>query len=308
MMTADSQSQISGFSDPPIQPVTHPLLSKYQVSLDVLRLDAIHPEIHGNKWFKLKHNLATAVEQGHHQVLSFGGAYSNHLYALAAATAAMGLSSIGIVRGELPSPLNPVLAKAQRNGMLLQPLSRGRYREKMTSRLRSELRQQHGDFYFIPEGGSNEAGVKGCEDIVDLLKPWMNGKENERTVVAMACGTGATLAGMIRGVSKRRLNVDLLGIAVLKGAGFLQQDIAGWLKGMTGSRVNWRIELNYHGGGYARVTDELAMFTTTFGDQQGILLEPVYTGKMLFALFDLVRRQKIPPATRILALHTGGIY
>ncbi|MEZ5491787.1 MAG: pyridoxal-phosphate dependent enzyme [Gammaproteobacteria bacterium] len=298
-------------ANPALDSIKDPLLEQHGVSLDVLRLDAIHPRINGNKWFKLKLNLQAARKSGHHTLLSFGGAYSNHLRALAAAASQFGFRSIGVVRGEAPEPLNPVLAFAREQGMILCPVSRAEYRLKEHAGFIESLHERFGEFYLIPEGGSNAEGVAGCESIVDLLSPHLQasipGTDSGRNLVALACGTGATLAGLIRGVQRSGLAADLLGVAVLKGAGFLTDSVTAWLD--NGIRYpDWQIAQEYHFGGYARQDARLLAFITEFADRTGIPLEPVYTGKLLFALYDLVARGVIPAGSRVICLHTGGTY
>lgn len=286
------------------------MLNQYDIQLDILRLDNIHQQVNGNKWFKLKQNLAVASNGDYDCLLSFGGAYSNHIRALAAASALAGLRSIGVIRGELPSPLNPVLQFARDQGMLLHPISRSSYRQKQTGEFITGLHRQFGEFYLIPEGGSNELGVQGCEEIIDLLLPELRAAGNGKPVyIATACGTGATLAGLIRGAIKRQLDVRLLGIAVLKGAGFLREEVASWLGNVEGdgAKVRWNIELDYHFGGYARSTRELQQFIESFVLSSGIPIEPVYTGKLFFGLYDLIQKGTIPSGSRVVVLHTGGV-
>ncbi|MCB1672973.1 MAG: pyridoxal-phosphate dependent enzyme [Gammaproteobacteria bacterium] len=296
---------------PVLEPVQDPFLDSFQVSLSMLRLDTIHPLVNGNKWFKLRLNLQAAQQAGQQLLLSFGGAYSNHLRALAAAARLHGLQSIGMVRGEIPEPLNPVLAFARAQGMALYPVTRGDYRRKHEPDFLDSLSKRFGNFYLIPEGGSNEEGVAGCESLVgllpaDLATPGQAG-DDPATILAVACGTGATLAGLVRGVRRQGLPLRVLGIAILKGAGFLDQAVADWT-GTTPHQGNWRIARDYHFGGYARYDQALLDFIDGFRHRTGIPLEPVYTGKLLFGLYDLVRQGEIRPRSRLICLHTGGIY
>ena len=293
-------------SDPVLDRIDDPLLSAHNIELDLLRLDRIHPTVHGNKWFKLKYNLDAAIDGDYQQILTFGGAYSNHLYAVAAATRLLKLTSIGLVRGELVDPLNPVLQFAQDHGMTLIPISRGEYRNKQEAGFITGLEDRFGRFYLIPEGGSNELGVRGCQEIVSLISKHNDQSASEQRMIAMACGTGATLAGLIRGISNAQLPWQALGVSVLKGGGFLEHEVERWL-GKSGIKTSWRIAQDYHFGGYAKSSAELDGFISRFVEQTGISIEPVYTGKLLYALYDLVRRGRIAAGTRITAIHTGGV-
>jgi len=275
--------------------------------MEVLRLDCIHPLVSGNKWFKLKLNLQQAQSEGYERVLSFGGAYSNHLRALAAAARLAGMESIGIVRGELPDPLNPVLAFARQQGMELHAVTRGDYRKKQQVDFIAGLVSRFGDFFLIPEGGSNQLGVLGCGQIMEHLKPELLKSENQTTVVAAACGTGATLAGLIRGAQQYHLANEFVGVAVLKGADFLHKDIRQWL-GPEHQSIKWQLNTACHCGGYARCTPELTEFVASFQGKTGIPLEPVYTGKLVYALYSMIESGAIAKGSRVIWLHTGGIY
>lgn len=294
---------------PVLQRVDYPVLEQAGVTLDILRLDGIHPLVGGNKWFKLRLNLSAAVDAGHDTLLSFGGAYSNHIRSLAAAARLAGLRSIGVIRGELTDPLNPVLGFAQAQGMQLVPVTRGDYRRRQDPDFIASLRNRFDDFYLIPEGGSNEPGIRGCEDIVDLLLAECRATEpdcgNQSLTVALACGTGATLAGMVRRRQRLRLPWQFLGIAVLRDRGFLDDAVATWTGGPSQA---WQVNRDYHFGGYARGQAALYEFIKDFVESSGIPLEPVYTGKLLFGICDLAARGSYPPGSRIIGLHTGGIY
>ena len=300
-----------------VQPVHDGFLRAHQVSLRMVRFDLAHPVVGGNKWYKLQHNLALAREQGASRLLSFGGAYSNHLYALAGAGAEAGLDTIGIIRGELVTPLNATLAFARDQGMQLIPVSRSDYRRRGDQDFLAQLRKQYGPFYLIPEGGANEAGVRGCQDMATELAarvPDLHGCE-----IALACGTGTTLAGLVSGL--RHLPPDpasgrtkpvtafVRGFAVLKGADFLRADIRRWLArvGSSTSDADWSLEAAYHGGGYARVGQDLLDFVAYFSRVQKIPLEPVYTGKLLHGLYQRISAGLYAPGSRILVLHTGGL-
>jgi 1-aminocyclopropane-1-carboxylate deaminase len=304
-------SDLLSITEPVIEPLNDPWLRKSNIKLDLLRLDTIHPLVNGNKWFKLKLNVQSALNAHHHAILSFGGAYSNHLRALAAASSILNIKSIGVVRGERTLPLNPVLQFAQEKGMQLHFVSRADYRLKHTPDFIEALRSQFGDFYLIPEGGSNELGVKGCEGIIDCLDHRVGAEVEEgKCYLAVACGTGATLAGLIRGVARKGLRIHVLGVAVLKGAGFLEREVSSWLPGdqLEAAIPKWQIELDYHCGGYAKQNPALVSFIERFERVNQVSIEPVYTGKLFAGIYDLIEKGTIPAGSKVIATHTGGVY
>lgn len=278
--------------------IRDPVLRQAGVSLWIKRLDQVHPLISGNKWFKLKYNLIAAREQGLDSLLSFGGAYSNHIHALAAAGTAYGFKTIGMIRGEPHSPLNPTLQFAVDQGMQLHYLDRTTYRQKESAAFIDQLRDRFGDFYLVPEGGSNALAVKGCTEIID-------GIDQDFDVLACACGSGGTLAGLIAGLQGQG---QVLGVAVLKGGDFLTKDVINLLQ-QSGSPVfeNWNIDVQQHFGGYAKHRPELLDFIRRFEQVHGIPLDQVYTGKMMYALWEKIRAGQFAPGTRIMALHSGGL-
>lgn len=293
---------------PQIEAIRCDLLDSCDVLLNVLRLDQIHPCIHGNKWYKLKRNLELFQRQGTTRVLSFGGAWSNHLYALSAAGRYFALETIGLVRGEICQPLNPVLAFAEKQGMKLFPISRSQYRHKHEERFIAQLRSRFGEFQLLPEGGSNLLAVQGCEEIADAIH-WQ-AMERPR-VVALCCGTGATMAGVISGINAQQQEnpPQVLGFSVLKAQGYLQAEVQRWLStNQCLPRVSWQVEENYHCGGYARSNARLKAFLAGFAGFSQLPLEGVYTGKLMLGIFDMIEQGKIPPGSEILAIHTGGIY
>jgi len=292
---------------PELETIQDRYLHNFSVRMEVLRLDRIHPLVSGNKWFKLRLNLLQAQKDGHSQLLSFGGAYSNHLRALAAAARLTNLKSIGVIRGEIPDPLNPILTFAKEQGMELVPVSRSEYRLKNQADFMSRLERRYGRFYLLPEGGSNELGVDGCSEIASILEPYLVKEQSAKTIIAVACGTGATLAGLIRSMQQRALDVSCLGVAVLKGANFLDQDVDNWLRPLNAA-MSWKIEKSFHCGGYAKTTPELAAFIDSFSERTGLDLEPVYTGKLVFALYRMIETGEIEAGSRVIWLHTGGIY
>lgn len=284
--------------DIPVQPVEDPVLAAAGIRLSVLRLDLVHPVISGNKWFKLKYNLARARETGRNCLLTFGGSWSNHLHALAFAGAEFGFRTTGIVRGELPDPLNACLQDARNAGMHLSGISRHDYGRRHDPALIADLEDQHGPFHLIPEGGANIEGVRGCSEI-PVLYP-----QADFDLVCLACGTGTTLAGMAT-TSK----VPLMGFQVLKGQGYLAGTVRGMIRthGLT-ERSPWSVDDTFHFGGYARVSPQLMHFLTEFQARHGIPLEPVYSAKLLYGIFALAKKRDIfPQNSRILAIHGGGL-
>lgn len=274
------------------------VLTRADVRLWVKRLDQVHPLISGNKWYKLKYNLLHAREQGMTTLLSFGGAYSNHIHAIAAAGSAYGFETVGVIRGERHDPLNSTLQFAFDHGMQLHYIDRQTYRDKNSPIVLQGLVEHFGDFYLVPEGGTNDLAVKGCAEIINDI-------QQDFDLLACACGTGGTLAGLISGLQGRR---PVLGVAVLKGAGFLNDDVRALLAQNHCDELNhWQINLDYPFGGYAKHTDELLNFIRHFEQQHNIPLEQVYTGKLMYALWDLIKAGKFDPGTRIMALHSGGL-
>ncbi len=267
------------------------------VKLSIKRLDQVHPEISGNKWFKLKYNLKYAEENGYDTLLTFGGAYSNHIHATAAAGKIFGFKTIGIIRGEEHLPLNPTLSFARENGMRLFYLRRSLYRKKMENIFLDHLKNHFGEVYIIPEGGTNRLAVKGTSEII-------NGLENDYDYICAPVGTGGTSAGIIAGLAGSK---NFLGFSVLKGGDFLLQTIKHLILSFNGKTYsNWNLNLDYHFGGYAKLNYELINFINKFEDLNGIKLDPIYTGKMLFGINELIKTGK-PGFNKILALHTGGL-
>lgn len=277
------------------------------MSLQILRLDLLHPQLSGNKWYKLRLNLQAAKELGHNTVLSFGGAYSNHLHALAAAGRMQGLKTIGVVRGGPVEPSNATLTFALQQGMELYHVTRADYRNKSSPVFLARLQERFGDFFLIPEGGANVAGVQGCAAIAELLSwsaPAAATSSTAERVVALACGTGTTLAGLLIG---RREDYRIFGVAALQGD-FLENDVRMALQRCgVADPGNWRITQEWHGGGYARFSPELLDFIQGFQQRTGIPLEPVYTGKLLLGLYRMLERGEFPRGTEIIAIHTGGL-
>jgi len=255
-----------------------------------------HPWISGNKWWKLKYNLEEAVGNQHTTLLTFGGAYSNHIYATAAAAKETGLKSIGIIRGEEVQPLNRTLAFAKSCGMKLHFVSREEYRHKTEEAFIQKLQDRFGDFYLMPEGGTNELAVKGVTELGSALLD-----EVDFDHLCLPVGTGGTMAGLVHSFKGKK---NVLGFSVLKGGDFLNEEIKRWTGGLFS---NWNIVEDYHFGGYAKTTPELMNFISAFEKQHKIPLDQVYTAKMMFGVFDLVQRGFFKNGSTIVILHTGGL-
>jgi len=281
----------------PVITEVYPVLNPNKVRLFIMRDDLIHPLISGNKWRKLKYNLLAAREAGEATMLTFGGAYSNHIHAVAAAAKEYGYKSIGIIRGEEHLPLNPTLADAKAMGMAIHYIDRPTYRLKDTGEFLESLQQRFGKFYLIPEGGTNDLAIKGAAEIVA-------GIENEYDYFCLACGTGGTTTGIISGLNGKG---EVLGFSVLKG-NFHQLEIQSWLNKINKEKLaNWQVDTEYHFGGYAKHSSGLIDFINKFKIEYNIQLDPIYTGKMMFGVFDLIRLGKFRKDTSVLAIHTGGL-
>ncbi|MCU4398252.1 MULTISPECIES: 1-aminocyclopropane-1-carboxylate deaminase/D-cysteine desulfhydrase [Acinetobacter] len=266
----------------------------FPVQLTVKRLDLIHPQISGNKFFKLKYNLLEAKQQNLNQVLTFGGAYSNHIAATAYAAHYFGFQSIGIIRGEelAKQAFNPTLQTAQDFGMQLHFVSRAEYRLRHEVEYLQQLKQRYPNTLIIPEGGTNQLAIQGTKEILSA-----DDRENY-DVIGCAVGTGGTIAGIIESSSDQQ---HILGFSALKGD-FLKHDIQQWT-----NKTNWSLTDKYCCGGYAKTNSELLQFMQQFEQQYAVPLEQVYTAKMMMGLFDLIQQGNFPVNTRILAIHTGGL-
>ncbi len=269
-----------------IQELNSSLLQAKKVRVLVQREDLIHPDVSGNKWRKLKYNLLHAKEEGFQNVLTFGGAFSNHIVATAAAAQVMGMKSVGLIRGEEQLPLNPTLTQAQTFGMQLRYVDRASYRLKAEKDWSMEFREH----YIIPEGGTNKLAVQGCEEILD---------GTDFDVVCCACGTAGTIAGIINSLQPHQ---KAIAFPALKGADFLEQHIHQYV-----SSKEWEMCYDYHFGGYAKVNKELIDFINNFKKEYNIPLDPVYTGKLFYGVFDLIAKDYFREGTTLLLIHTGGL-
>ncbi|MFT6191648.1 1-aminocyclopropane-1-carboxylate deaminase/D-cysteine desulfhydrase [Polaribacter sp.] len=281
------------------QQIFLPILEEKKVELSIKREDLIHPFVSGNKFRKLKYNLKEAKKLKKKALLTFGGAYSNHIAATAVAGKLAGFKTFGIIRGEelgknLTETIaeNATLREAHNNGMKLQFVSREDYRQKTSFGFIEKLKNKWGDFYLIPEGGTNILAVKGCEEI-------LTEEDKQFNYICSALGTGGTISGLINSLGKQQ---KVIGFPALKG-NFLSEEI----KKYTIKRKNWSLQKEYHFGGYAKYNEELIRFINEFKMDTNVLLDPIYTGKMVFGIIDLIKKDKFAEGTKILAIHTGGI-
>ena len=265
----------------------------------VKRDDLLHPQISGNKYRKLKYNLEEARQQGMHTLLTFGGAFSNHIAATAAAGREFGFKTIGVIRGdELAKDLkhtletNPTLALAHENGMHLEFVDRSTYRLKHTADFIAVLAKKFGDFYLVPEGGTNTLAVKGTAEIVGE-------KEAKFDYICSAVGTGGTVSGIINAA---RAHQKVLGFPALKEH-FLHLDIRKYVQ----KTDNWQLIRDYHFGGFGKINKELVLFINDFKRQTGLQLDPVYTGKMFYGIINMYKKGFFDKNKKVLAIHTGGL-
>ena len=267
---------------------------KKNIELSIKREDLIHPFVSGNKYRKLKYNVLQAREENKITLLTFGGAFSNHIAAVASAGKAEGFNTIGIIRGEeLKDKVdtNPTLSFAKSCGMTLKFINRKEYRDKSNPNFISNLKDRFGDFYLIPEGGTNNLAIKGCQEI-------LNEKDSKFDYLCCAVGTGGTVSGII---NASKSNQKVLGFSSLKGD-FLNKDISKFA-----TSTNWELITDYHFGGYGKINDSLITFINKFKAETEIPLDPIYTGKMMFGIFDLIKKGYFKPNSKILAIHTGGL-
>jgi len=277
----------------PIQKIESDLFGK-DVEVYIKREDLLHEFVSGNKIRKLKYNLLQAQEENHYAILTFGGAFSNHISAVSYACKAMNLTSIGVIRGEElvdKAHNNPTLSFTQQNGMQLEFVSREAYRQKDSDEFIQKLKQKFGNFYVVPEGGTNDLAVLGCEEI-------LTDQDDIFDYLCCAVGTGGTISGII---NSSKVHQKVLGFSALKGD-FLEDKIRKFTQ-----KNNWKLIKDYHFGGYAKINRELISFINEFKQQTNIPLDPVYTAKMCYGISDLARKNYFEKGTKILLIHTGGL-
>lgn len=268
------------------------------VTISVLREDLNHPFASGNKWWKLKYNLLEAQRQHQHQLLTFGGPYSNHIYATAAAAHELGMASVGIIRGE--PVVNPTLRFAQACGMQLHFVSRAQYRDRANPEFLRTLAQRFGDCYVVPEGGTNALAVQGCAEWGEQIR-----RRLQPDVVFLPVGTGGTIAGLVCAFAGAS---QIIGVSVLKGDDLLTGSVTRLVQDYNGnSYPNWRIETSYHHGGYGKTSPTLLALIAKIGAEFKVPLEPVYTSKMFSAVLSLLSLGTFKRGSHILLFHTGGL-
>ena len=268
--------------------------NNFGIEVYVKREDVLHKEISGNKFRKLKYNLTEAKDLGFTKLLTFGGAYSNHIAAVAAAGKEFGFETIGVIRGEeLQEKFleNPTLKKASENGMQFEFVTRTQYRDKNNAAFLDQLKNKFGNFYLIPEGGTNNLAVKGCKEI-------LTDDDELFDFICCAVGTGGTISGIINSLKPHQ---KAIGFPALKGD-FLTEDIQKYAE-----NSQWNLVTDYHFGGYAKINDELKQFMKQFFKKYLISLDPVYTSKTFFGVIDLISKGYFKPDSKILIIHTGGL-
>ena len=274
-----------------ISPLQHALCDTFDIQLDLLRLDLIHPNLSGNKWFKLRHSLDHASKNNYTALLSFGGAYSNHLHALAYAGYRHSFKTIGIIRGEKID--NPTLQDCRQWGMELHFISREQYREKNEIDFLSDMQKKYPNAFIIPEGGSNALGLQGCREILQ------NVDASSYDTICCPIGTATTFTGIAQSL---QLHQNSIGFPALKNAQYLESVIQEKIP-----HNRWRIEYDYHQGGFAKCNATLLQFIDSFYQANHIVLDFVYTAKMMMGIFDLISKAHFQKGQKILALHTGGL-
>ncbi|WP_236943172.1 1-aminocyclopropane-1-carboxylate deaminase/D-cysteine desulfhydrase [Hymenobacter sp. PAMC 26628] len=285
---------------PFLQDLPEPVATARGVRLLLWRDDLVSPDLPGNKARKLKYNLLEARRLGHGQLLTFGGAYSNHLAAVAAAGRLHGFGTTGLVRGEAAGAPNPTLARCAADGMALRYLDRSTYRRRAEPDFLAEMQAQFGPAYLLPEGGTNALALKGMAELAAEIRQQIG-----FAALAVAVGTGGTLAGLLTGL---RGPETAVGVTALKNGGFLKDDIDALTRAATGQVfANYALATNYHFGGYAKYSADLLAFIRQFEDRHGVLLDPIYTGKLLFGVLDLIGQGYFAPGSTVVAVHTGGL-
>lgn len=279
-----------------VQPLAGDLLHKKQVAVDILRLDRIHPVISGNKWFKLKYHIQEALQQNKKGILTFGGAWSNHLVATALACQQAGLASIGIIRGEQPFVLSATLQEVQEYNMQLQFVARTEYSNEAA--IIPVMQEKYPDHYVVPQGGQSHLGVLGAAEIVQLtqIKSYSH--------ISAAVGTGTMLAGLVHAALPHQ---QVIGICSLKMPATEDNSLNSFVKPYAANGKQYTIFYDYHFGGYARKTGELISFMNTIYQQHELPTDFVYTGKLLFGILHLVQTSFFEPGSRILIVHSGGL-
>jgi 1-aminocyclopropane-1-carboxylate deaminase len=253
-----------------------------------------HPYVSGNKLRKLKYNLIEAKQRHKTTLLTFGGAFSNHIAAVAYAGQEQGFRTIGVIRGEElknSKPLNATLSFAKSCGMQFKFVTREAYRDKTSEDFMDALENEFGDFFLIPEGGTNAFAIRGCEEILEEVNHVFD-------YICCPVGTGGTISGLINASESHQ---KIIGFPALKGD-FLREEISKFV-----TKTNWELISEYHFGGYAKLNDDLIHFINQFKIRYKVPLDPIYTGKMMYGIYDLIAKGYFEKGSKILAIHTGGL-
>lgn len=278
----------------PTEKITFSEIESSGVELFIKRDDLIHPEISGNKWRKLKHNLEKYKNNEGKRLVTFGGAFSNHIYAVAAAGKEFNIPTVAFIRGEEADLDNPTLKFAKECGMDIRPVTREAYKKDIAS-LKWQALEEEKDSFFVHEGGTNRAGAEGVAEIFNEL-------EDTYDYIVTSVGTAGTISGLVKGLNND--NTQILGFSALKGVQYLEKEIPFIADRES---AQWSINYDYHFDGYAKINKELVEFMDKFKAETGIQLDPVYTGKMMFGLIDQIKKGTIKSGSKVLAIHSGGL-
>ncbi len=276
---------------PKTQQITSSLLKEKKIKLYLKRIDENCPYVSGNKIYKLKYNIDYILNKGYKKVLTFGGAYSNHILATAYIANKFNLSSTGIIRGDEVLPLNPTLKLAKKYGMNLIYFNRKNYKLLTQYQKLTLIPSEYKESYILPEGGTNKLAVRGTQEILDLL--------DNQDYICCSVGTGGTISGLINSSNQEQ---NILGFPAIKGISLLEENIIKW-----SDKANWKLINDYHFGGYSKFDNNLIDFIMEFYAKYSISLDMVYTGKMMYGIFDLINKDFFPKNSTILAIHTGGL-
>jgi 1-aminocyclopropane-1-carboxylate deaminase len=290
-------------SSSPLERLQHPLFDKFKLAVYIKRDDLLHNIVSGNKWRKLKYNLAQLKKNNHQGAITFGGSYSNHIHAFAYACKLENIPCIGVIRGEAQYANNFTLTWARQWGMSCHFVDRKTYRRRFETAFIDELHKQYPNHAIIPEGGSNALAIPGVSEVITELN-----QQIDFDTLLTPVGSGGTLAGLISGDSVAHdKQHKLLGIAVLKQAEYLANDIKALLTESGHKHKNWQLLTQFHRGGYGKFSQQDIQRILDFNRQTGIIFEPVYSGKMLLAFLDLIQQNYFKVGERIVLLHTGGL-
>lgn len=279
---------------PYIQPISREWYQSKVAEIAVLRLDVVHKDVSGNKWYKLRYNIQHCIDNNIDTILSFGGGYSNHLAATAAMAKLAGLKSVGVVRGNYPQ-LTTTLQFCIDNGMQLRAVAHEEYKRKNSEEMLGRFAEQFPGAFIIPEGGANHLGREGTKDIAGMIP-------SGYTHVAVSVGTGTTLAGLANALP---IGTKVAGFAPMKGGAYLNEEVSEWIE--DDKKSSYHIYDNWHFGGFGKHTDELLHFMNDFHKEENIPLDKVYTAKMMFGIRQQVLDGVYPADARILCIHTGGL-